>query len=95
MIAETPDSVIGYAYAGPWRRKPAYRATVEDSIFVAPGRTGLGVPAGRLLPELLSGACSPAREGLPEVIGVIADSPEGKLPRCGCTKPAGSRTRDG
>jgi L-amino acid N-acyltransferase YncA len=64
--------VIGYAYAGPWRRKPAYRATVEDSIFVAPGRTGLGV-GRRLLPELLS-ACSGA--GARQVIGVIADSPE-------------------
>ncbi len=29
-----------YAYAAPWRQKPAYRHTVEDSIFVAPGMAG-------------------------------------------------------
>jgi phosphinothricin acetyltransferase len=70
LVAETGGVVAGYAYAGPWRRKPAYRLTVEDSVFIAPGRTGAGI--GRLLLTELLTACSEA--GLREVIAVIADT---------------------
>jgi L-amino acid N-acyltransferase YncA len=70
LVAETDGVIAGYAYAGPWRGKPAYRSTVEDSVFVAPGRTGLGI-GRRLLTELLA-ACADAR--LRQVIAVIADS---------------------
>ena len=38
--AEADGQLAAYAYASPWRPKPAYRHTVEDSIFVAPGMTG-------------------------------------------------------
>ena len=34
-------ALVGYAYAGPYRARSAYRFTVEDSVYVAPGR-----PAG-------------------------------------------------
>src|SRR5258708_20586245 len=40
LVAEADGAVAGYAYAGPWRPKPAYRSTAEDSVFVAPGRAG-------------------------------------------------------
>jgi phosphinothricin acetyltransferase len=68
--AETDGAVVGYAYAGPWRRKPAYRATVEDSIFIAPAETGRGI--GKLLLTELLTACATA--GARQVIAVIADS---------------------
>ena len=32
--------MLGYAYAGAYRTRPAYRSTVEDSIYVAPRPTG-------------------------------------------------------
>jgi phosphinothricin acetyltransferase len=70
LVAESDGRVVGYTYAGPWRRKPAYQTTVEDSVFVAPDRTGLGI-GRQLLAELLS-ACSAA--GIRQVIAVIADS---------------------
>lgn len=70
LVAEADGAIAGYAYAGPWRRKPAYRSTVEDSIFIAPAYTGLGI-GRRLLPELLT-ACAEA--GARQVIAVIADS---------------------
>jgi L-amino acid N-acyltransferase YncA len=64
LVAEADGSVAGYAYAGPWRRKPAYRGTVEDSIFIAPARTGLGL-GGRLLRELLTAwGGARARQGI-------------------------------
>ena len=65
--------VAGYAYAVPWRPKPAYRHTVEDSVYLAPGWTGRGL--GRLLLTTLLAHC--ARAGAREMIAVIADSGAG------------------
>jgi L-amino acid N-acyltransferase YncA len=70
LVAEADGAIAGYAYAGPWRRKPAYRATVEDSIFIAPAHTGRGM--GRLLLTDLLTACAAA--GARQMIAVIADS---------------------
>lgn len=70
LVAETDDAIAGYAYAGPWRRKPAYRATVEDSIFISPRHTGRGL--GRLLLANLLTSCAAA--GARQMIAVIADS---------------------
>ncbi|MGW3496323.1 N-acetyltransferase family protein [Streptomyces sp. NPDC001020] len=40
LVAEPSSEIVGYAYAVPWRAKPAYRHTVEKSIYLAPtGRT--------------------------------------------------------
>lgn len=70
MVAEHDGEVAGYCYATPWRPKPAYRHTVEDSVYLRPGKTGLGL--GRLLlTELLDG-CTDA--GVRQVIAVIADT---------------------
>jgi phosphinothricin acetyltransferase len=65
--------VAGYAYAVPWRSKPAYRHTIEDSVYLAPGWTGRGL--GRLLLTALVGYC--ARAGARQMIAVIADSEAG------------------
>jgi L-amino acid N-acyltransferase YncA len=70
LVAESGGVLAGYAYAGPWRRKPAYRLTVENSVFVAPGLTGAGI-GRKLLTELLA-QCAAA--GLRQVIAVIADA---------------------
>ena len=66
----TPGTVCGYAYAGPWRPKPAYRYTVEDTVYISPGHTGRGVGSA-LLAGLLAG-CADA--GARQVIAVIADT---------------------
>jgi L-amino acid N-acyltransferase YncA len=70
LVADAGGAIAGYAYAGPWRRKPAYRTTVETSIFIAPANTGKGI--GRLLLTELLTACAAA--GARQVIAVIADS---------------------
>jgi L-amino acid N-acyltransferase YncA len=67
---EVGGEVVGYAYAGPWRPKPAYRYTVEDSVYLAPGRTGRGL--GRALLDALLPEC--ARAGARRMIAVIADT---------------------
>ncbi len=70
LVAEEDAVVAGYAYAGPWRRKPAYRYTVEDSIFIAPELTGRGI-GRQLLTSLLAVSAS---AGARQMIAVIADT---------------------
>jgi L-amino acid N-acyltransferase YncA len=70
LVAASGDRVLGYAYAGPYRPRPAYRYTVEDSIYIDPAETGRGL--GKLLmPELIA-ACEKA--GARQLIAVIGDS---------------------
>jgi len=47
LVAEVDGEVVGFASLSAYRPKPAYRTTVEDSIYVAESARGLGV--GRLL----------------------------------------------
>ena len=70
LVAEADGAVAGYAYASPWRPKPAYRHTVEDSVYLAPGQRGRGL--GRRLLESLLAGCADA--GVRQVIAVIAGS---------------------
>ena len=55
LVAEKNGAILGYAYAGAYRTRPAYRSTVEDSIYVAPAAQGQGV--GRLLLAALIEEC--------------------------------------
>src|SRR5258706_13352930 len=58
LVAELDREIVGYAYAGPYRARPAYRWSVEDSIYVTPAmqrrgggpaapQTGSARPGGR------------------------------------------------
>jgi L-amino acid N-acyltransferase YncA len=55
LAAERAGIVLGYAYAGPYRPRAAYRSTVEDSIYVAPQARGQGI--GRALLGALIEQC--------------------------------------
>jgi phosphinothricin acetyltransferase len=70
LVAEGGGAVLGYAYAGPYRTRPAYRSTVEDSIYVAPDAKGQGV--GRALLSALIGECEQRDFRL--MVAVIGDA---------------------
>ena len=70
LVAEAESEIRGYAYAGPYRARPAYRFTVEDSVYIAPDAQKRGL--GRLLLDRLI-AESEAR-GYRQMIAVIGDS---------------------
>ncbi|GAA0244349.1 GNAT family N-acetyltransferase [Actinomadura nitritigenes] len=70
LVAEADGEVAGYAYAGPWRPKPAYRYTVEDTIYLDPRHLGKGLGTA-LLGELVERA---AKAGMRQMIAVIADA---------------------
>ncbi|MFC4005519.1 GNAT family N-acetyltransferase [Prauserella oleivorans] len=70
LVAEDEGRVAGYAYCSPWKTRPAYRHTVEDSIYLAQWARGRGL-SGVLLDALLDRATA---AGIREMIAVIADS---------------------
>jgi L-amino acid N-acyltransferase YncA len=79
VVAEVDGRVAGYAYAGPFRPRPAYRFVVEDSVYVAPDAKGRGI--GRALIVRL---IEESRQlGFRQMIAVIGDgrpdSPSVKL----------------
>ncbi len=48
LVAELDGDVVGYSYATAYRPRPAYRYTVEDSVYVADGLAGRGVGSALL-----------------------------------------------
>jgi L-amino acid N-acyltransferase YncA len=70
LVAVRDGQTVGYAYAGPYRPRPAYRFTVEDSIYVRADWAGQGI--GRALLDALIVACE--RADARQMIAVIGDS---------------------
>ena len=70
LVAEVEGEVKGYAYAGPFRPRAAYRYTVEDSVYVAPDAVGRGL--GKALLAAVIGECEAL--GLRQMVAVIGDS---------------------
>jgi phosphinothricin acetyltransferase len=70
LVATLDGAVVGYAYAGPYRPRPAYRYTVEDSVYLAPSAQRRGI--GRALLDRLMDACT--ARGDRQMIAVIGDA---------------------
>src|SRR6202171_5300896 len=70
FVAALDGRVIGYAYAGAYRPRPAYRFTVENSVYLEPAihRRGIGL---QLLERLIT-ECE--ARGYRQMIAVIGDS---------------------
>ncbi len=70
LVAELKGRVVGYAYAGPYRTRSAYRFTVENSIYIDPAHAGRGI-GRKLLAELIA-QCTAL--GFRQMIAVIGDT---------------------
>lgn len=70
LVAEIDKAVIGYAYAGPYRPRPAYRFSVENSIYLDPKAQGQGTGT-RLLQALIDES---EKRDYRQMIAVIGDS---------------------
>lgn len=70
LVAEIDGEVVGYAYASAYRPRPAYRFTVENSVYVRDGLHGRGI--GRALLAALIERCEagPWRQ----MIAIIGDT---------------------
>jgi phosphinothricin acetyltransferase len=73
LVAEDPTNgnrVLGFGYAGPYRARPAYRNTVEDSIYLSPEARGRGI-GGVLLRQLIDDSSA---LGFRQMVAVIGGS---------------------
>jgi L-amino acid N-acyltransferase YncA len=70
LVAELGGRVVGFAYANFYRTRPAYRHTLEDSIYLHKDFGGRGI--GRTLLDALLIASEDA--GCRQMIAVIGDS---------------------
>ena len=70
LVAALEGRVVGYAYAGAYRPRPAYRFTVENSVYLRPARHRRGI--GLQLLQRLIGECE--ARGYRQMIAVIGDS---------------------
>ena len=70
LVAEAGEEILGFAYAAAYRSRPAYRFTVEDSVYVADGLRGRGIGSA-LLGELVARCeAGPWRQ----MLAVVGDS---------------------
>ena len=78
LVAEREGRVVGYAYAGNWRPRPAYKFSVEDSIYI--DKDGIGQGVGKaLLPALIDRCTALGRRQMVAVIGDSAQVPSIRL----------------
>ncbi|MES2954899.1 MAG: N-acetyltransferase family protein [Pseudomonadota bacterium] len=70
LVAEEAGTVVGFAYGNWFKPRPAYRYSVEDSIYLAPDAGGKGV--GRALLSELLARCESA--GIRKIMAIIGDS---------------------
>ena len=69
LVGDADGQVAGFAYAAPYRTRPAYRFSVEDSVYVAPSRQRRGL--GRRLLVPLIERCEAL--GYRQMVAVIGD----------------------
>lgn len=69
LVAELDGRIAGFAYAGPFRERPAYRFIVEDSVYIDPACKGRGV-GRRLLDSVIEMVSA---QGYRQIIAVIGD----------------------
>lgn len=88
LVAVERGEVLGYAYAGPYRPRPAYRFSVEDSIYLAPEAAGRGI--GKAMLTRLVEECE--ARGFRQMLAIIGDSANyasiGVHRACGFTQKA-------
>jgi len=70
VAADRDDEVLGYAYAAPYRPRPAYRYTLENSVYVRADQTGRGI--GTQLLAALIARCGEG--GWRQMVAVIGDT---------------------
>jgi phosphinothricin acetyltransferase len=80
LVAEREGRVLGYAYAGNWRPRPAYKFSVEDSIYIDKDAVGQGVGKA-LLPVLIEQCTALGKRQMVAVIGDSAQTPSIELHR--------------
>lgn len=94
LVAEVDGRVVGYAYATSYRPRPAYRHTIEDSVYVSEGLHGRGIGVALLQGLIARAEAGPWRQML-AVIGNSGNAGSIALHRRLGFRPAGTLTSVG
>ena len=70
LVSVDDGQVVGFAYGNWFKPRPAYRYSVEDSIYLAPDQQGKGL--GRALLAELMTRCEAV--GVRKIMAIIGDS---------------------
>lgn len=70
LVSEEDGAILGYCYAGPYRPRPAYSSTLEDSVYIAPGQGGKGVGTALLARAIEAAEAA----GFRQMVAVIGDT---------------------
>jgi L-amino acid N-acyltransferase YncA len=89
LVAERHGEVVGYAYASAYRSRPAYRYTVEDSVYVLEGLGGHGIGSA-LLRSLITRCEAGTWRQMIALIGDSANAASIALHRRAGFRPAGT-----
>ena len=104
LVAEAETEILGFAYAAAYRPRPAYRFTIEDSVYVADGLGGRGIGSA-LLGELIAGcelgpwrrwsrsSATAPTQVRSHSIGVLVSNSRGHCDRSALSSGAGSTRR--
>ena len=72
IVAECDGDILGYAYAGPFHARAAYRYTVEDTVYIRPDQHRRGI--GRALLADIVGRCESL--GARQMMALITHLPD-------------------
>lgn len=70
LVAVLDAVVVGFAYCAPYRTRPAYRFTIEDSVYVAPGALRRGIGRALVAELILRGEVAGHRQ----MVAIVGDS---------------------
>jgi L-amino acid N-acyltransferase YncA len=70
VVAEADGEILGYAYSGTYRARPAYRSTTENSVYVREDSHGRGLGRALLAATIEQAAAA----GFRQMIAIIGDS---------------------
>jgi phosphinothricin acetyltransferase len=70
LVAELDGQIVGYSYAAPYRPRPAYRFCIEDSVYVAEDRVGIGIGSALLQALVARCECGSWRQ----MLAIVGDS---------------------
>lgn len=77
IARDSAGEVLGYAYAGPFHPRAAYRFTCEDSIYLAPDRLGGGIGAVLLGAVIAAAEASGFRQMMAKIVAPMAGAEDG------------------
>lgn len=72
VVVDGDDAVLGFAYCGPFRSRPAYRYCCENSVYIAPQARRRGL-AKALMEQIIADAKASA---MTQMLAVITDTNE-------------------